>query len=327
MSLVSIIVPIYNVERYINDCVKSLLKQTYNNIEIILVDDGSTDMSGMICDNLKSNDNRIKVIHKRNGGLSDARNEGINIASGKYLTFIDSDDVVEIDFVEYLYNLLIENDAEMSVCHYRKIDEQGNIISETIKDNDELVIGNNSCMEKFFKGNDIGTVAWGKLYKTELFRKIRYPVGKYHEDVFTTYKVVALCDKIAIGAKAKYLYRLRHNSIVNQEVSLKHLDAVEANIERSQFILATYPKLYDYACAGIIYAANQCVMKLIQTKKNYPIQVSYLKCLYKNYSKYYLKITHSKLKKLFVRFAKLNLSLFIKICKPFRGFLNEYKGR
>ena len=103
MSLVSIIVPIYNVERYINDCVKSLLKQTYNNIEIILVDDGFTDMSGMICDNLKSNDNRIKVIHKRNGGLSDARNEGINIASGKYLTFIDSDDVVEID----LWNIYI----------------------------------------------------------------------------------------------------------------------------------------------------------------------------------------------------------------------------
>ena len=235
--LVSVVVPVYNVENYIGYCIKSIINQSYKDLDIILIDDGSTDTSGQICDEWAKSDDRISVIHKTNGGLSDARNVGIDIATGEYITFIDSDDYILPTFIEYLYNLISKNNADISVCQLINVDESNSVISSGGEPLDKIVRGNSDCMKEYLSSASIDTVAWRKLYKKELFKPdIRYPVGKYHEDVWTTYKLIAQCKTIAIGSNALYAYRQRTGSIVNSSFSPKHLDSVYGAIERQKFI-------------------------------------------------------------------------------------------
>ncbi|MGJ0706244.1 glycosyltransferase family 2 protein, partial [Enterococcus avium] len=181
MCEISIIVPVYDVEKYLKKCVDSILNQTFKDFELILVDDGSPDNSGAICDQYAEKDSRVRVIHKENGGLSDARNAGIEVARGKYLGFVDSDDFVNEDMYKQLYTSIIENNADLSICGIFDLYEGKTPIKKTEK---KLLLNRNEAMIMIFHGNEISVHAYNKLYKKEIFESLRYPVGKYHEDSY-----------------------------------------------------------------------------------------------------------------------------------------------
>lgn len=229
--LISVVVPIYNVEQYLERCVNSILQQTYQNLEIILVDDGSPDNSGAICDSYSFLDQRIKVIHRRNGGLSDARNVGLDMASGEFIAFVDSDDTIMPEMIEKLFQRIDIDQSDMSFCGYRQVNQDGDILSEVVLP-DNVLTGFEALKSSY---EDIGvlyTLAWNKLYKKHLFQGIRFPVGKYHEDEFTTYKIIDQCVKISIVREALYLYYQRDNSIMQEDYSVKRLDGIEASYKR-----------------------------------------------------------------------------------------------
>jgi glycosyltransferase involved in cell wall biosynthesis len=234
-DLISVIVPVYKVEDYLRRCIVSILNQTYSNIEIILVDDGSPDSSGDICDDYEKKDPRVKVIHKKNGGLSDARNAGIDIAKGKYTTFLDSDDWIAYDYIETLYDLLVRNGADISVCNFIRTETEIIEITGVAKDIYEFsnIQALDNLCGKFYEQL---TVAWGKLYRTELFKEIRFPVGKIHEDEFTTYKVLYKAKKIVVTTEQLLYYWQRPDSIMGLGFKLTNrLHALEAFEERADF--------------------------------------------------------------------------------------------
>lgn len=229
--LISVIVPIYNVERYLNACVNSIVNQTYSNLEIILVDDGSPDKCPEICDEYAERDARIKVIHQENGGLSAARNAGIDIASGELLTFIDSDDFIAENYVELLYNGMFKFDADISIatfCTFSKendLDNQAQVLPFEEKTKEE-------CFRRYGSLKAELSMpfisACNKLYKKELFFSIRFPKGKLYEDAFTTYKLIDNAKKIVFTATQLYFYRLNPQSILGQSFREKHLEMVDA---------------------------------------------------------------------------------------------------
>lgn len=246
--LISIVVPVYNVEKYLDECVQSILCQTYTALEIILVDDGSTDAGGKICDEYALKDSRIKVIHKTNGGLSDARNAGINIAAGKYITFIDSDDFITPDYVSYLYNLCKEYNTKISVSAHTIYLENGNKIYKGLYSTKKLSA--KEALTSILLDNGVDLSAWAKLYEKNLFTDINFPVGKNFEDTATTYKLFDKCDNIACGKEANYFYRIRKNSIttsISSDNFYKKLQLITNTEEMCNYIENKYPELHN-AC-------------------------------------------------------------------------------
>lgn len=237
-ELITIVVPIYNVEDYLVRCIESILSQTYRNIEIILVDDESPDNCGEICDYYAKLDERINVIHKKNGGLSDARNVGIETAHGRYITFLDSDDWIHDEYIKMLYSLMIEKKSDIVICNFIKTSsELGSSPSGTFTEK-KYEYSNIEAMEQLFGEFYLQmVVAWGKLYKIELFKNIRFPVGRIHEDEFTTYKLLFSADKIVFYDKPLLYYWQREDSIIGSGFKLKHrLDYLDALTERALFL-------------------------------------------------------------------------------------------
>lgn len=246
-ELISIIVPIYNVEKYLENCLNSLLKQTYKNLQIILVDDGSTDSCKSICDKYKDLDNRIEVIHKQNGGLADARNVGLKKAKGKYIAFLDSDDYIYKTMYEDLYNILIENYADISQCEFLRIDEKNIGIEDKIieeenaKRNIESKCYSNIEALKILYGADEAeyvnkVVVWNKLYKKEVLEKIEFPIGRLHEDEHTTYKIFFNSKKVVSTNKVLHGYMQTSNSIMRKPLKPKRIkDTLDAYIYASEF--------------------------------------------------------------------------------------------
>lgn len=213
--LISIIVPVYKVEKYLNKCVKSIINQTYSNLEIILVDDGSPDNCGKMCDDYAKKDKRIKVIHKKNGGLSDARNKGIEIATGDYIGFVDSDDWINPDMYKILYELLIKYNADISCCNLVRTVEDIKIEEKKIE---VKTFSKEEYLKKYFKINSQDCVyyAWNKLYKKSIIDKEQYPVGLTSEDVVGTYKALLKTEKIVETNRVLYYYRYNPNSITGK---------------------------------------------------------------------------------------------------------------
>ena len=250
-DLISIVIPVYNVEKYLQKCVESVKNQTYKNIEIILVNDGSTDKCTEICEKLKKEDGRIKVIHKKNGGLSDARNVGINNASGNYISFIDSDDYVEKNYISLLYDTLVSYNADMSIASHMVIYEKNHIDKSTgleFKDNAENIL------EKMLYDDGIDLSAWGKLYKKQLFDEVRFPKGRLFEDSATTYKLIDKSEIIAVYSKPVYNYIIRRNSISNEEFSERKLDLIVSTKEMTDYIRNKYPNLSKACDRRLMYA-------------------------------------------------------------------------
>lgn len=256
-DLISVIVPIYNVEPYLHKCVDSILNQTYKNIEIILVDDGSTDSCGEICDSIANKDKRIIVIHKENGGLSDARNAGIEILKGKYVTFIDSDDWVEPTYVEQLYKLIAENDADLAVCDFYCIDSENHIYNSPSTDGEVFVWNREEAVSMLLSGNKMSTSAWAKLYKSKYFveKEIRYPKGKLYEDIPVTYKILLEADKIVFGNYALYNYFIRQQSISNTGFTPRRMHAIENLESVLPQVLQQFPQL-EGLCSVALFCVN-----------------------------------------------------------------------
>ncbi len=249
--LISIIVPVFNVEAFVERCMISLISQSYENIEIIMVDDGSTDRSGKICDKYQQKDPRVKVIHKSNGGLSDARNAGIEQASGKYLSFVDADDWVAKDYIAEMYQIMNQTGGDIVCCRFRR----------TLKD--EMIRNKmHGICKVYFREEaikrllyqNISTSANGKLYKTDLWSDIKFPVGKLYEDVETIYFIFNQCEKVACTYKILYFYYLRDDSIVNRKFSVKKLDYVENCKRLLESVKLDYPQFESAAVSRLMWA-------------------------------------------------------------------------
>lgn len=231
MALISIVVPIYKVEPYLRRCVDSILKQTFTDFEVILVDDGSPDSCGEICDEYAMNDERIHVIHRENGGLSAARNSGIEWAfansHSEWITFIDSDDWIQDKYLEALYNAAKDCNTNISICGYEKTE---GITPQVSIECLQASVWNTK--EYYIQNHINATVAWGKLYLKECFRDIRYPEGKIHEDEFTTHKCLFMFDKVAVVEEPLYAYYTNAEGIMLSAWNPKRLHALDAYAER-----------------------------------------------------------------------------------------------
>ena len=264
MDKISVIIPVYKVENYLERCVRSVCNQTYPELEILLIDDGSPDRSGEICDDLARQDARIRVIHKNNGGLSDARNVGMDAATGQYLAFVDSDDWIDPIMFELLHRLCCEHHVDLAECSYRNIFSNsvkekttcsGKVIKATAA---EAIEGNLDW--KFFK-----PVAWNKLYKADITRSIRYPVGKLHEDEFTTHKFYLAAQKIVYVDISAYNYDHSRENSITAKFSAKNLDACQAFHEKMHLALETpalssvLGKLCNVYCYTLFSSLEKCV--------------------------------------------------------------------
>lgn len=267
-DLISVIVPIYNVEKYINKCIDSIINQTYTNLEIILVDDGSPDNCGKICDEYAKKDNRIKVIHKENGGLSDARNVGIKNAKGMYITVVDSDDYIEQKYIEILYKSIKENETDIAIGSHKVIYENGTIIDKST--NEENVIESKNVLKRILYDEGIDLSAWAKLYKKELFYSIQYPKDRLYEDAATTYKLIDASNKISIISKPIYNYMIRNNSITNNDFSKKKMDLIISTEEMATYIKEKYPDLEKATKRRLMYAYLSTLTQLSKSKQKYP---------------------------------------------------------
>lgn len=235
MDKVSVIIPVYNVEKYIRQCVESVICQTYKEIEIILVDDGSTDSCPDICDAYGERDSRVQVIHKENGGLSDARNTGIDMAQGEYIVFVDSDDYIASDAIEKLYKKAKEKDADMVLCRFACIDEEGKELRRTLKPIERPIWPAERFWNCYYNGDTVFcVVAWNKIYRRDLFCAIRYDVGKYHEDEFMIDRLVKKCRFVDMLEDTLYYYRQRTGSITNNQDTCRHMDRIEAWLIRCE---------------------------------------------------------------------------------------------
>lgn len=221
-ELISIIVPVYNVEQYLDACLMSILKQTYNNIEIILVDDGSTDRSGKKCDEYAEKDSRIKVIHKENGGLSDARNKGISVSNGSYIMFLDSDDIVSSNIVDYLYRVHEETLADIVICDSVHCYPDKKIIFE--EENQRTIFKPEEAIAEMLYQRSFLVSAWGKLFRRDVFDDILFPYGMLFEDSAVMYKIFDHANKIAYGNARLYGYMHREGSITTKKFSKKDCD-------------------------------------------------------------------------------------------------------
>lgn len=264
-QLVSVIVPVYNIEEYLDECIESIVLQTYKNLEIVLIDDGSTDLSGKKCDEWKARDKRIMVIHQENKGLSAARNKGIAISRGEWIVFVDSDDIVSLDYVAYLYMLAKTYKVQIVQC------ERGDLQGDNEREN---VIDKKMSSRDFLLSFFYQTTAWGKIYKKILFEKERYPVGKIHEDMAVTYKLVYMAQNIVYTSKILYFVRQRTGSITRKEKFYKErLDILQFYKEQTKFYEErNEKKLVNRAYREYAYALLENYNKTKKSLKNKKIE-------------------------------------------------------
>lgn len=250
-EMLSIVVPVYNVEKYITKCIESILIQQYENMEIILVDDGSTDRSGKICDSFAEIDSRVKVIHQINQGLSAARNAGIDMAVGEYITFVDSDDYIHPQMYSVMMEQFKDVRTDIVVCDYQEVQEGE---SQSIKEVNNLmpVLMDTSVLKNGYLMYEKKTrfvVAWNKIYRRKLFEGIRYPIGKVHEDAFTTYKLMYVARDVVYIDCPLYFYLIRSTSIMGAGFSEKRLLILDALQEEMEF----FYNHSEFCVLGLLY--------------------------------------------------------------------------
>lgn len=229
--LISVIVPVYKVEDTLDRCVSSIVHQTYKNLQIILVDDGSPDNCPEMCDEWAKKDNRIKVIHQKNGGLSAARNAGLDICAGRYIAFVDSDDYVDSRFIELLYRSLRQNNAKLAFC---KVDSVRGTLDAS-KFDSERTISLEECYENAAHWEFL--VAWDKLYDASLWKNVRYPAGRIHEDEYVFHYIYGQCEYVAYIPDVLYHYTENENGIMHASVSPKRLDLCVALSNRINYFV------------------------------------------------------------------------------------------
>lgn len=265
MGKISVIVPVYNNERFLCQCINSILEQTYTNLEIILIDDGSTDASSQICDTYGQKDARVKVLHQANSGVSAARNAGLDLASGEYIAFVDSDDFLDKNMYEQLIHILEADNADMSICNFHQIDEKGNQFDRPSSIVDEVVEPYSILERLAEKRGWVYIVVWNRLYKRKVFENIRFPVNKLHEDEWVALPIYTACNKVALTASAYYYYRVNANSIMGKKYSITHLDGVEAVYNR-------FLQYQEYGWTELLPSAYICARRMLEVLKTIKIE-------------------------------------------------------
>lgn len=270
-ELISVIIPVYNVEKYLKECIESVIGQSYQNLEIILIDDGSTDKSGMICDKYADVDARIVCVHKKNGGLSDARNSGLDIMTGQYLVFVDSDDFLPINAIEVLYNIITEKRADIVIGNYIRVDEKGIMIQENLSYSD-VILTREEAMENILT---YGCAAWARMFSKRVHNEYRFPVDEINEDEAIVLKILEKCSIIATTAACVYNYRCRDESITTQVFSKKRLVWKKHCLENVNFIKQKYPQLETLAMKRyrgcLLYLITE--IALCNNDKDYEIEI------------------------------------------------------
>lgn len=274
--MISVIVPVYKVEDYLDRCIQSIVSQSYTDLEIILVDDGSPDRCPAMCDAWAERDKRIKVIHKKNGGLSDARNAGLGIATGQYISFVDSDDWVANDFLEVLYTVASNTHSDICECGIIKTDR---VISfEREGDEEPICYGTAEALELLIQDTVFHQYVWNKLYRCTCIKGISFVTGKINEDEFWTYQVFGRANRIAKIEKKLYYYLQRKGSIMNETYSLKRLDALEAKIGRQAYIDKNFPQLSGISRENLLgtclYSGQMALRYMTGQERNEAIKIS-----------------------------------------------------
>lgn len=256
MPEISVIVPVYKVEKYIRKCVDSILAQSFTDFELLLVDDGSPDNCGTICDAYAAQDLRVKVIHKKNGGLSDARNAALDVMQGKYVFFVDSDDWISSDALESTYTALKRTGAKVATGNMVSVSEDGREAELYAQVREETVLRGEEMLTTLLRPN-----ACNRLYDAELFRTLRYPVGRLYEDVFVYHRILEQIDSMVLTGKSSYYYQVRTGSIMNMKYNIRFTDIVDAVYERAEWLdgidqkdLANETRLFVYSQVAAAYA-------------------------------------------------------------------------
>lgn len=293
---ISVIIPIYQVEKFLNKCIESVISQTYKCLEILLIDDGSKDNCPKICDQYAKEDKRIKIIHKENGGLSDARNMGIKNAKGDYIFFLDSDDWVDQRIISHLYMLIKKYDADIAECQYEKVYKEDAIINNEDKEEIKVYTPKESLENLITERSGNRVVSWNKLYKKKLFNQIEFPMGKIHEDEYTTYKLLYQCKKIVVTNLKFYYYRQRENSIISEKFNPKRLDVIQAYEEKLEFYKKKNEiELYQKEIPKFLYILLNCYYNSKKAKFNKEI-VKNIKDKYRKIYREYKKIKSNNIK-------------------------------
>ncbi|MBR0445881.1 MAG: glycosyltransferase family 2 protein [Oscillospiraceae bacterium] len=264
-ELISVIVPVYNVEPYLDKCIQSICTQSYQNLEIILSDDGSTDSSGIICDAWAEKDIRIRVTHKENGGLSDARNAGIDIATGDWYVFVDSDDFLAEDAIESMYAVAKTYNCQMAVCNMLRIYEDGEMEAFYCPVTELTVLQGNERFETLKQPS-----VCNKLFRADLFGEVRFPKGKFYEDTFVYHILAHRADGIALTGRVGYYYLSRRNSILGRQVYTdRYFDRIEAVYRRMSYLIENQiPHYAEEACESLYVDVCRGSTKIPRTEAN-----------------------------------------------------------
>ena len=273
---ISVVVPVYKVEPYLQACVRSILSQTYENMEILLVDDGSPDNCPAICDRFAEEDARVRVFHKPNGGLSDARNYALDRMTGEYVTFIDSDDFIAPDYLARLYRLLKENDADISVCGVQNIPESELAGFAGFRDDTEqkpsdaqtCVYTAEEALRAMLYQVPFDNSAWGKLYRKELFAHLRFPVGYWYEDFAVMPQIFLQAKRVCFHPYRGYGYLLRKEGIVRRSFSEKKMQLIDLADKLEGIVLSDYPRLQPAVNSRIV-RANMHIYSQIPLEAQY----------------------------------------------------------
>lgn len=259
---VTVIVPVYKVEAYLDYCVQSLLQQSYDKYEIILVDDGSPDRCPEICDQYAQKYDRISSLHKENGGLSDARNFAVPYAKGEYIVFVDSDDYVFPMYIEHLVDLILKYNTKIAVTGHKDVNnyQEKPVFNTKIT---EEKLDKITAYKRMLYAKGFGVSAWAKIYSKDLVEKYPYPYGYVSEDLATTYKMVSECDFIAVSNVAEYCYVQRQDSIMHRKLEKNDITAIKAAKEQLQFISQNYPEARDAAIYRLAFRAMEFIPRII----------------------------------------------------------------
>jgi glycosyltransferase involved in cell wall biosynthesis len=285
---ISIIVPVFNLEPYLADCLNTILAQTFRLFEVILVNDGSTDKSGIICDEFANKDSRVKVIHQKYGGVSSARNAGVKIAKGNYIGFVDGDDRIEKHMYDELYKLCIETESDIAISKLgREID--GEIINKTIK-HFTKEMNRIEALRELFKGNLFRFSLCNKLFRKKCFEEIQFPLGRIHEDLSTTYRLFANSNKVVFTNTIGYIYVKRENSILTSRYNEKRLDAFIGWDEIISFMAKNYQELSEEVISSFGFWCVDNVFYILNQVDNKGVRDKYLSNIQQGIGKYYKQI-------------------------------------
>lgn len=277
MNKITIVIPVYNVEKCLEKCINSVLEQTYKNLEIILVNDGSTDQSGKMCDMYKKIDNRVRVIHKKNGGLSSARNAGKKIATGDYISFIDSDDYIEKDYFETLYKAIIETNSDIAAIDYIEIIENGVPIinaHENIKkkhDGSYITYEGIEIIKELLNRKTFKNIVCNKLYKHDILKRHMFKEGMNYEDIFFTFNLIMDINKITFVNKIGYYYVRRKGSICYSPSEKNLSDFLDIAIYRFETIEKKQLNVENYNCYALLDVMISVSIKYLFSKNKYDI--------------------------------------------------------